>query len=219
MKKAVIWGASGHAKVIRPILEDRGFSIVALIDKNSDLKSFIPGCPVFQSGDALPFGADDDISFAIAIGGDKGHDRMQIHDRLSASGFHPVTLVHRAAWVAKTVRLAAGAQVLGMAAVSEEAQIGMHSIINTNASIDHECIIGNGCHVMPAATLAGCVELGDFVTIGSNATILPRIKVGRGAVVGAGAVVTKDVPGYAVVVGNPAKVLKMNSAPLENTAL
>ena len=45
--------------------------------------------------------------------------------------------------------------------------------------------------------------------IGAGATILPGVRIGNHAVVGAAAVVTKDVPDYAVVVGNPAKVVKM----------
>lgn len=214
MKKTVIcWGASGHAKVIRPILEEHGFSIVALIDENRAVKSFIPGVSVFPSDKSMIFGDEENIYFAVAIGGDKGRDRMRIHDRLRARGFTPATLIHSAAWVAQSATLADGAQVLGMAAVCEEVQIGMQSIINTNASVDHECIIGDGCHVMPGATLAGCVELGDFVTIGSNATILPRIKIGQGAVIGAGAVVTKDVPEGAVVVGNPARIVRNSEIP------
>lgn len=44
--------------------------------------------------------------------------------------------------------------------------------------------------------------------IGTNAIILGGVKVGQGAIIGAGAVVAKDVPSYAVVVGNPAKVVK-----------
>lgn len=50
--------------------------------------------------------------------------------------------------------------------------------------------------------------VGDDVWIGTRAIILPGIKIGRGAVIGAGAVVTKDVPEYAIVGGNPAKVIR-----------
>ena len=55
------------------------------------------------------------------------------------------------------------------------------------------------------------VTIEDDVWIGSRVTILPGVTVGRGAVIGASAVVTKDVPAYAVVGGNPAKVLKMRT--------
>ncbi len=53
------------------------------------------------------------------------------------------------------------------------------------------------------------VEIEDYAWIGAGATILPGIRVGHHAVIGAGSVVTKDVPDYAVAVGNPAKVIKM----------
>lgn len=52
------------------------------------------------------------------------------------------------------------------------------------------------------------VTICDDVWIGANAVILPGVTVGKGSVVGAGAIVTKDVPEYAIVGGNPAKVIK-----------
>ncbi|RKD25322.1 maltose O-acetyltransferase [Caminicella sporogenes DSM 14501] len=52
------------------------------------------------------------------------------------------------------------------------------------------------------------VEIEDDVWIGARAIILPGVKIGKGSVIAAGAVVTKDVPPYAVVGGNPAKIIK-----------
>jgi acetyltransferase-like isoleucine patch superfamily enzyme len=79
--------------------------------------------------------------------------------------------------------------------------------VNTAASVDHDCIIGAGVHVMPGATVAGEVTVADAAAIGSNATVLPRLRIGKGAVVGAGAVVTRDVADGQVVVGCPARPL------------
>ena len=53
------------------------------------------------------------------------------------------------------------------------------------------------------------IVIEDDVWIGARVIILPGVHIGTGAVVGAGAVVTKDVPDYAVVGGNPARILKM----------
>ena len=53
------------------------------------------------------------------------------------------------------------------------------------------------------------VEIGDYAWIGAGATVLPGVRVGQHAVIGAASVVTKDVPDYAVAVGNPARVIKM----------
>jgi acetyltransferase-like isoleucine patch superfamily enzyme len=59
----------------------------------------------------------------------------------------------------------------------------------------------------PNAALAGEVVLEDHVFVGLNATILPRLRIGRGAIVGAGAVVIRDVPSTKVVIGNPARIM------------
>lgn len=53
------------------------------------------------------------------------------------------------------------------------------------------------------------VLIREYAWVGAGATILPGVSIGRHAIVGAGSVVTKDVPDYAVAVGNPAKVIKM----------
>jgi len=223
-KDAIVWGASGHAKVLKPVIEKAGFRIVAMIDRNTNAQPIIPECPVFSSLEDLLhrqpkeadmdlmtwlrrslFGTGETAHFAIAIGGDRGSDRLEIHRRLTSHGFSPIKLVHPKAWVAETAQLGDGAQVLAMAAVSEEAKIGRQSIVNTNASVDHESVIGDGCHIMPGATIAGCVVVGDLCTIGSNATVFPRVRIGSGAVVGAGSVVTKDVPDNTVVIGAPAR--------------
>lgn len=52
------------------------------------------------------------------------------------------------------------------------------------------------------------VEIGDFVWLGNRVTIVGNVKIGKGAIIGAGSVVVKDVPDYAIVGGNPAKVIK-----------
>lgn len=59
----------------------------------------------------------------------------------------------------------------------------------------------------PSST-KGAIIVEDDVWIGMNAIILSGVRIGQGSVIGAGAVVTKDVPPYAIVVGNPAKVIK-----------
>ena len=61
---------------------------------------------------------------------------------------------------------------------------------------------------MPGAVVGGNVNISNYVTIGMNATIMPKVTIEQGAYIGAGAVVTKDVKKNEVVTGNPARFLK-----------
>ena len=58
------------------------------------------------------------------------------------------------------------------------------------------------------------VNIGNDVWIGARVTILPGVKIGNGAIIGAGSVVTKDVPDFAIVGGNPARVIKYRNSKI-----
>jgi serine acetyltransferase len=63
------------------------------------------------------------------------------------------------------------------------------------------------------------VEIGNDVWIGDTATLLSGVRIGNGAVIGARSVVTKDVPPYAIVVGNPARIARLRFTPEQISAL
>jgi acetyltransferase-like isoleucine patch superfamily enzyme len=65
-------------------------------------------------------------------------------------------------------------------------------------------------HIAPGAHLGGDVMVGEGTLVGLGASVLPQRHIGKWAVIGAGAVVVKDIPDYAVAVGNPAKIIKVN---------
>lgn len=210
-KQAIIWGATGHAKVVKECLDQQGIEVVALFDQNPDLPSPLKGVPLYagQAGfaDWLKSYAGDRLGCVVAIGGFRGSDRLQIQAHLLSQGLEALTLVHTRAAVAPDAILGAGCQILSQSAVCVEAVLGAACIVNTGATVDHECRLGAGVHIAPGAHLAGCVEVGDGATVFTGASILPRIQIGAHAIVGAGAVVLKDVPPGAVVVGNPGRIV------------
>ena len=213
VRELIIWGASGHAKVLLECLRSAGKEVVAFVDANSEIASPAPGKPVLHGKAGLEKwlasrSPKDALGFLVAIGGDKGRDRIEIQDYLEGLGLMPVTAIHQTAFVAENCRIGSASHVLAHAAVCVETVLGRNCIINTGASVDHECNLGDGTHVAPGARLAGCVTVGRFAMIGTGAVVLPRKTVGEGAVVGAGAVVVKDVDPYTVVVGNPARLLR-----------
>ena len=88
------------------------------------------------------------------------------------------------------------------------AQVGRHCIINTGASVDHECVIEDYVHISPHSTLCGNVSVGEGSWIGAGTTIIPGVKIGKWSVIGAGSVVTKDIPDHVLAVGNRCKIIK-----------
>ena len=210
----ILWGAKGHAKVLREFLEPEGFEIVAVFDNDPCAVPPFHGVPLYVGEPGLRTWLDTlphrRIGFLVAIGGARGRERIELHDRLVAAGLHAVVAVHPRAFVARDVILGPGAQVLAGACVGTEVRLGRCCIINTGAAVDHETSLGHGVHIGPGASVAGCVEIGDYAFVGIGAVILPRVRVGQNAIVGAGSVVTRDIPENVVAFGSPARVVRAN---------
>jgi acetyltransferase EpsM len=79
--------------------------------------------------------------------------------------------------------------------------------VNTAASVDHHCSIGDAVHIAPGVRLAGNVKIGQGAWVGIGATIIENVRIGDGAVIGAGSVVVEDIPDAVVAYGVPARVV------------
>ena len=214
--RLVIWGGTGNLKVLSEWLA-RDYRMVGYFDNDPDVAPEYRGIPCL--GNRASFEAwcarlatKTKVRFLVSIGGGRGAIRVQLHELMQGRGLVPIRAVHPTAFVAGSAALGEGSMVFAQAAVCVDVQIGRCCIINTKASIDHECVLEDGVSIGPGATLAGLVSVGRNADIYTGAVILPRVRIGCGAVVGAGAVVTRDVPDYAVVVGNPARILRIDDA-------
>ena len=195
-----LFGASGHGKVVADAAESIGIKIEGFIDDNPDLEK-IGNYSVLRS---LPPGARH---LFLSVGNNA--TRKKIARSFPNTDF--IKIIHAAAWVSKSASIGQGTVIMAGVSVNAEAQIGQHVILNTNASVDHECIIGDFVHISPNVALAGDVSVGEGTHIGIGASVIQGVSIGKWATIGAGAVVIKDVPDFAVVVGNPAKLIKYNN--------
>lgn len=189
-----LFGASGHAKVIKDIIDAQGNEVGCLYDDAPHFDE-IHGRPVYRASDINVCGP-----LIVSIGSNRV--RKLISERYSLVFS---TAIHPTAIVSPTVTIGGGSVVMHGAIIQSDAKIGRHCIINTGASVDHECRIDDFVHISPHATLCGNVQVGEGSWIGAGTTIIPGIKIGKWCTIGAGSVVISDIPDNMIVVGNPCK--------------
>lgn len=218
--KILIWGAGSQARIIiEMIRESRIGTPVALFDAHVSKPAFDTDIPFTRDATSLKKKIKAATHYVTCIGGEHGYARVRTSMFLEECGLKPLSLIHAKSFIEPSATLGAGCQVMPCAVVHKFAHIGNHLILNTNATVDHECTIRHGVHIMGGAALAGRVSVGDYATIGTNATILPDITIGEGAYVGAGAVVTRNVAPYTIVAGVPAKKLRAHKLKFLDEAL
>jgi sugar O-acyltransferase (sialic acid O-acetyltransferase NeuD family) len=204
----VIIGAGGFAKELIEIFQQKGAtSDVAFYD---DVTSHGPETvfgkfPVLkdEAGVKEFFGKYGN-EFTIGIGNPLL--RFKLYRKFVELGGSLTSVISPKACIGSfEVNIGAGSNILDGAVFSNCTETGLGCIVYYNAIITHNCKLGNFVQVSPGVSILGTVLINDFVMIGANATILPKLNIGKHAFIAAGAVITKSVPDHALMVGNPAK--------------
>ena len=194
-----LYGASGHCKVIIDIIEALDKKVECVFDDDVTILSVL-NIPVSQW---INDNQIENKNLLISIGNNK--IRKKISETIIANF---ISLKHPSSIVSKYSKIEKGTVVMAGATINAEVIIGKHCIVNTNAVIEHDCVLEDFVHNSPNATITGNVFVGEGTHIGAGAIVLPNIKIGKWTTIGAGAIVIKDIPDYAVVVGNPGRIIK-----------
>lgn len=211
-EKIIIWGGTGNFKVLCELL-NKSHEVVGCFDRNKGTNKSYQGIPYLGNMDSFNtwiknLDSRDKLSFIVSMGPGLGRERLDMHQYLLAHGLTSITAIHSSAFVAPNTHIGEGSQIYAQSAVCVDVVLGKCCLVNTSASVDHECILDDGVSVGPGARLAGLVRVGKYADIYTGAIVLPRVSIGEGAVVGAGAVVHNDIKPYTVVAGNPARIIK-----------
>jgi sugar O-acyltransferase (sialic acid O-acetyltransferase NeuD family) len=198
-----LFGASGHCKVIIDIIQKSNLDVIECVFDDNPIMNSIFNIPILKPDKPVFF---YDKSLIISIGNNK--IRQKLANKISANyqiAKHPNSII------ASNVTFEEGSVVMAGAILNPDVKVGKHCIINSGAVIEHDCILNDFVHVSPNAALAGNVIIGEGTHVGIGAVVIQGVKIGKWATIGAGAVILNDVPDYAVIVGNPGKIIKYNS--------
>ncbi len=197
MNRLIIIGSGGHGKVIADSAFKNGYRDICFVDDNSTGECM--GFPIIGVSEDIEKFDDGKTDFVIGIGNNEIRKAIsKKHD------VNWVAVIHPSAQIAINVSIGKGTVVMAGAVVNSCATVGEHCIINTCAVVEHDNIIGNYAHISPNAALGGTVHIGESTHIGIGATVKNNINICSNCMVGAGAVVVKDIAEDGIYISVPA---------------
>ncbi len=212
MKLYGIIGAGGFGREVLPVAKAQlekssaDFDIV-FVDDNKSLPREINGYRVLSTEEFIDQGYES-VKFNISIA--DYSTRKTISERMEAAGIEPFSITAPNSIQFDNNVIGAGAILCPFTTITSNIRVGKYFHASYYSYVGHDCVIGDYVTFAPRVNCNGSVTIEDDAYIGTAAIIKQGtpdrpINIGRGAVVGMGAVVNKSVPEYTVVAGNPAK--------------
>lgn len=207
----LIVGAKGFAKEVLEVLYQLNDieNVVFYDDVSEDLpKQLYERFDILRNAEEVKkYFQNVDNRFTIGIGGPVLRKKM--FDKFTAlGGVFTSTISPKANIGHFRNEIEDGSNVMTGTVITNDIHLGKGVLINLNCTIGHDSSIGDFVEMSPGVHVSGNCKIGSYTNIGTNATILPKITIGQNVIVGAGSVVTKDVPNNCLVVGVPAKIIK-----------
>lgn len=201
--KLAIIGAGGHGRVVADSATAAGWRQISFFDDGFPQLSSTGHWIVEGRGSDLCDRVKDFDGIIVAIGNNNA--RLDWHERLKNAGAPLICIFHPRSCLSEHTSCDEGVFVAPGAIINIGASIGAAVIINTGATIDHDCSIEEGVHVAPGVHMSGGVTVGRKSWIGVGAVIRQGINIGSNAMIGAGAVVVSDIPDGVTAIGCPAR--------------
>jgi len=219
-KKIIILGGEGNGGVVAACIMDMNnryqnfeFEVMGFLNDIELVGSEINGFPILgKTIEYREYIKSNDIYFIFAIH-PVGHGslRVKLFKKLAIPSDKLATIIHPSAFVGYNAEISPGVMIMANSYVGTSAKIGKCALLMSNTVVGHNTTVSEFCHISVGAIVSSYVNLGEASDIALNATVLEKINIEKNAVVGAGAMITKDVLENQIVVGNPQKVLRLAS--------
>ena len=210
-KEIYILGVGHNTPVYIELAEACGYSVKGLYHYNNERTGEIDhGVEILGFyADLYNLGDLSNKNFALSMGDNK--IRVEIATKIKELGGNLPNLIHPTAVVSRFCEMGEGIAIHANAIVHPDTKIGNYTTMSYNTALSHNSEIGTGCYLACGALIGAYTIINNFVFIGINAiTISGKVPyIGEKAIIGAGAVVTKSIDSKNVVMGNPAKVIKV----------
>lgn len=201
MRLALI-GSGGHAKVLCSIARRRGWQVMGYYDDYRPPGTLVLGLPVLGKVEEV---RELPASCWVLVAIGHNQRRREVFEQCKAWNRALPVLIDPSAILDETVTVGEGTVIMPGVVVNVDTHIGHNCILNTSCSVDHDGHIGHHAHLCPGTHLAGTVSVGEGCMLGTGVSVIPGCKIGARTVVGAGAVVVRDLPADMVVMGVPAR--------------
>lgn len=211
MTDIVIYGAGSVGRLAEQIVIDINqvsdqFNLLGFLDDDKSKHNTIQhGTPIL--GDLQWLKHHPEASVVIGFSNPK--QKQRLYQRLTDAG-HKLyaTLIHPSTWISNRVKIGNGSVIYPGVHLDVDIELGRFCLINKLATIGHDTSLGAFTTISPGVNVGGYNQIGEGVEFGINSCTLQHLNVGKWAMIGAGAVIIRDVPEGAVMVGNPGKELK-----------
>ena len=209
MKKLYIIGARGFGREVYNLAKEtdnylKDYEIIGFLDDNKNALDDYSGYPPIVGSVENFLPSENDV-FTCALG-DVRYKKKYVELILNKRGEF-INLIHKTAYISKNTKLGIGCIICAYVRISCDITIGDFNTFQPYSALGHDVCIGDFCHFNTYSFLGGFVKIEDEVTLHTGAIIHPHKTIENNSIVGAGAVVIKNVKPFTTVYGNPAKKL------------
>lgn len=214
MKDIAILGIGGFAREVATIIKAINsikptWNLLGFVDNSVRKGTIINGYPVIGNDEQL-LSDNRELALVLSFGSPELKKRLHLFFKNTNIYFPP--LIHPSTIVGDIdfIRIGSGSIICAGCILTTNIVLDDFVTLNLKCTVGHDTVIGKYSSFMPSVNISGDVFIGECVYVGTGAKLINRIKIGDNSIIGAGAVVTKNLPENCTAVGVPARPIKFN---------